>query len=73
MQVNQKISKTTHLKELNTEIEKLKQELFATREKNGVYLPIKQYEAECEERRQLAARYGVAQWASPRPGYGNGW
>ncbi len=54
--MNQKISKTTHLKELNVEIEKLKQELYATREKNGVYLPAKQYEEECEERRQLSAR-----------------
>jgi hypothetical protein len=34
-QVNAKISKTTHLKEMNFEIEKLKQMLIATREKNG--------------------------------------
>lgn len=34
-QINQKISKTTHLKEMNVEIEKLKLMLNATREKNG--------------------------------------
>jgi hypothetical protein len=35
LQVNAKISKTTHLKEMNFEIEKLKNMLIATREKNG--------------------------------------
>jgi len=35
LQINAKISKTTHLKEMNFEIEKLKQMLIATREKNG--------------------------------------
>lgn len=34
-QINARISKTTHLKEMNFEIEKLKQMLIATREKNG--------------------------------------
>ncbi len=38
-QVNQRISKTAHIKELNQEIDTLKAELFATREKNGVYMP----------------------------------
>jgi hypothetical protein len=38
LQVNAKISKTTHLKEMNFEIEKLKQMLVATREKNGAPL-----------------------------------
>eukprot|EP00887_Chlorella_sp_A99_P001275 scaffold14.g1275.t1 len=55
-QINAKISKTTHLKEMNVEIEKLKAMLLATREKNGVYIPAKQYEEECEERRTLGAR-----------------
>jgi hypothetical protein len=35
LQINARISKTTHLKEMNFEIEKLKQMLLATREKNG--------------------------------------
>ena len=39
MQVNQKVSKTAHIKELNQEIDRLKAELFCTREKNGVYMP----------------------------------
>lgn len=55
-ELNQKISKTTHLKELAVEIAKLKAELVATREKNGVFLPPAQYEEECEERKRLAAR-----------------
>ena len=38
-QVNQKVSKTAHIKELNQEIDRLKAELFCTREKNGVYMP----------------------------------
>lgn len=42
------------------EIEKLKEMLYATREKNGVYLPAKQYEEECAERRQLAVRCALA-------------
>ena len=37
--MNQRISKTAHIKELNQEIDTLKAELFATREKNGVYMP----------------------------------
>ncbi|KAL4537858.1 hypothetical protein Ndes2526B_g04278 [Nannochloris sp. 'desiccata'] len=55
-EVNQKISKTTHLKEFAVEIARLKAELVATRAKNGVFLPPDQYEEECEERRQLTAR-----------------
>ena len=39
LQVNQKVSKTAHIKELNQEIDRLKAELFCTREKNGVYMP----------------------------------
>ena len=42
--MNQKISKTAHIKELNAEIDRLKAELFATREKNGVYLPTDQFQ-----------------------------
>ena len=43
-QVNQKISKTAHIKELNSEMDRLKAELVATRAKNGVYIPLDQYE-----------------------------
>lgn len=43
-EVNQKISKTTMIKELATEIEKLKLDLIATREKNGVYLSTERFD-----------------------------
>ena len=33
--VNQKVSKTAHIKELNQEMDRLKAELLCTREKNG--------------------------------------
>jgi hypothetical protein len=38
LQLNQRISKTTMIKELTTEIERLKLDLVATREKNGIYI-----------------------------------
>jgi hypothetical protein len=38
-QVNQRISKSAHIKELNAEMAALKAELYATRERNGVYMP----------------------------------
>ncbi len=41
--MNQRISKTAHIKELNTEIGRLKAELNATREKNGVYIPLEHF------------------------------
>ncbi len=44
--MNQRISKAAHIKELNSEIDKLKEELFATREKNGVYLPADHWESQ---------------------------
>jgi kinesin family protein 11 len=43
-QVNQMISKKTLLKEFTIEIEKLKSELIATRQRNGVYLTNESYE-----------------------------
>lgn len=41
--VNQKMTKKVMLREMNCEIEKLKQELQCNREKNGVYLPLSQF------------------------------
>jgi kinesin family member 11 len=55
-QVNQMINKKTLLKEFTTEIEKLKSELIATRQRNGVYLSNENYEeitGESESRRIL--------------------
>ncbi|KKY15694.1 putative kinesin family protein [Phaeomoniella chlamydospora] len=56
-QVNSMISKKTLLREFTAEIEKLKSELIATRQRNGVYLTNEQYEemtVESESRRILA-------------------
>ncbi|KAK4545490.1 hypothetical protein LTR36_002840 [Oleoguttula mirabilis] len=56
-QVNQIVSKKTLLKEFTVEIEKLKSELIATRQRNGVYLTSESYEeltTESESRRILA-------------------
>ncbi|PGH07905.1 hypothetical protein AJ79_06112 [Helicocarpus griseus UAMH5409] len=55
-QINSSISKKTMLREFTTEIEKLKIELIATRQRNGVYLPSGTYEEmtiESESRRIL--------------------
>ncbi len=43
-EVNQKMTKRVLLRECSSTIERLKAELQATREKNGVYLPIEQYQ-----------------------------
>ena len=56
-QVNQMISKKTLLREFTSEIEKLKGELVATRQRNGVYLSTENYEemiGESESRRILS-------------------
>lgn len=56
-QVNSMISKRTLLKEFTVEIEKLKGELIATRQRNGVYLSNEQFEeitVESESRRILS-------------------
>ena len=56
-QVNQMISKKTLLRDFTYEIEKLKSELIATRQRNGVYLTTENYEdivGESESRRILS-------------------
>ncbi|DBB12142.1 TPA: hypothetical protein ACH3X3_006251 [Trebouxia sp. C0006] len=60
-EVNQRISKAAHIKELNSEIDKLKEELFATREKNGVYLPADHWESQQEEQKFLQQRVETLQ------------
>ncbi len=55
-QVNQMVSKRTLLREFTAEIEKLKSELIATRNRNGIYLSASNYEeitGESESRRIL--------------------
>ena len=56
-QVNQLVSKKTLIREFTSEIEKLKGELIATRQRNGVYLTSDNYEeltTESESRRILS-------------------
>ncbi|KAF2148798.1 kinesin heavy chain [Myriangium duriaei CBS 260.36] len=56
-QANQMVSKKTLLREFTAEIEKLKMELMATRQRNGVYLTQEAYEGitiESESRRILS-------------------
>ena len=56
-QINQMVSKKTLLREFTAEIEKLKSELIATRQRNGVYLTSESYEeitTESESRRILS-------------------
>ncbi|KAF2815125.1 kinesin-domain-containing protein [Mytilinidion resinicola] len=56
-QINQMVSKKTLLREFTGEIEKLKSELIATRQRNGVYLTQESYEeimTESESRRILS-------------------
>lgn len=56
-QMNQTVSKKTLLREFTAEIEKLKSELIATRQRNGVYLTSESYEeitTESESRRILS-------------------
>ena len=48
-QVNQMISKKTLLREFTAEIEKLKSELIATRQRNGVYLSAEGYDEILEQ------------------------
>jgi kinesin family member 11 len=61
-QINSMISKRTLLREFTTEIEKLKGELIATRQRNGVYLSNEQFEeitVESESRRILSEEQGA--------------
>ncbi|KAM0021520.1 putative plus-end-directed kinesin ATPase [Helianthus debilis subsp. tardiflorus] len=53
-EVNQKMMKTTLIKDLYGEIERLKAEVYASREKNGVYLPKERYYQEEMERKSMA-------------------
>ncbi|XP_076908537.1 kinesin-like protein KIN-5C [Bidens hawaiensis] len=53
-EVNQKMMKTTLIKDLYGEIERLKAEVYAQREKSGVYLPKERYDREEMERKAMA-------------------
>ncbi|KAF8397922.1 hypothetical protein HHK36_016848 [Tetracentron sinense] len=50
-EVNQKMMKSTLIKDLYGEIDRLKAEVYAAREKNGVYIPKERYyQEECERK-----------------------
>ncbi|OAY42946.2 kinesin-like protein KIN-5C [Manihot esculenta] len=53
-EVNQKMMKSTLIKDLYGEIERLKAEVYAAREKNGVYIPKERYIQEESERKAMA-------------------
>ncbi|KAF6171948.1 hypothetical protein GIB67_011845 [Kingdonia uniflora] len=53
-EVNQKMMKSTLIKDLYGEIERLKGEVYAAREKNGVYIPKERYYLEESERKAMA-------------------
>lgn len=55
-EVNQKLMKTTLIKELYGEIERLKAELHAAREKNGVYIPRDRFYQEEADRKAMAEK-----------------
>ncbi|KAM0877192.1 hypothetical protein ACQ4PT_035653 [Festuca glaucescens] len=53
-EVNQKMMKSTLIKDLYGEIDRLKAEVYAAREKVGVYIPKDRYQAEENERKGMA-------------------
>ncbi|KAK7268018.1 hypothetical protein RIF29_20700 [Crotalaria pallida] len=53
-EVNQKMMKSTLIKDLYGEIERLKAEVYAAREKVGVYIPKERYMQEENERKAMA-------------------
>ncbi|XP_023005901.1 kinesin-like protein KIN-5C [Cucurbita maxima] len=53
-EVNQKMMKSTLIKDLYGEIDRLKAEVYAAREKNGVYIPKERYQHEESERKAMA-------------------
>ncbi|CAN0926747.1 Kinesin-like protein KIN-5D [Linum grandiflorum] len=55
-QVNQRTVKAELLKDLYADIDRLRQELHAAREKNGIYIPVNRYRTEEAERKALAEK-----------------
>ncbi|CAL5207412.1 unnamed protein product [Lathyrus oleraceus] len=53
-EVNQKLMKTTLIKDLYGEIERLKGEVYAAREKNGVYIPKDRYIQQENEKKAMS-------------------
>ncbi|CAI9297888.1 unnamed protein product [Lactuca saligna] len=55
-EINQKMMKSAMMKDLYSEIERLKQEVYATREKNGIYIPKDRYLQEEEEKKAMVEK-----------------
>ncbi|KAG0519603.1 hypothetical protein BDA96_08G001200 [Sorghum bicolor] len=55
-EVNQKMMKSALIKDLYFEMDRLKQELYAAREKNGVYIPREQYLADEAEKKAMSEK-----------------
>ncbi|XP_042459706.1 kinesin-like protein KIN-5A [Zingiber officinale] len=55
-EVNQKMLKSAVIKDLYTEIDRLKQEVFAAREKNGIYIPKDRFLLEEAEKKAMAEK-----------------
>ncbi|XP_074592694.1 kinesin-like protein KIN-5A isoform X1 [Curcuma longa] len=55
-EVNQKMLKSAVIKDLYTEIDRLKQEVFAAREKNGIYIPKDRFLLEEAEKKAMTEK-----------------
>ncbi|KAI4353497.1 hypothetical protein L6164_002442 [Bauhinia variegata] len=55
-EINQKMMKSALIKDLYSEIDRLKQEVFAAREKNGIYIPRDRYLNEEAEKKAMAEK-----------------
>uniref|UniRef100_A0A0D9WC38 Kinesin motor domain-containing protein n=1 Tax=Leersia perrieri TaxID=77586 RepID=A0A0D9WC38_9ORYZ len=55
-EVNQKMMKSAMIKDLYSEIDRLKQEVFAAREKNGIYIPRERYLQEEAEKKAMTEK-----------------
>ncbi|KAF5744663.1 kinesin-related protein [Tripterygium wilfordii] len=55
-EVNQKMMKSAMMKDLYSEIDRLKQEVYAAREKNGIYIPRDRYLAEEAEKKAMSEK-----------------
>ncbi|OMO91381.1 hypothetical protein COLO4_18411 [Corchorus olitorius] len=55
-EINQKMMKSAVIKDLYSEIDRLKQEVYAAREKNGIYIPRDRYLNEEAEKKAMAEK-----------------
>lgn len=55
-EINQKMMKSAMIKDLYSEIDRLKQEVYAAREKNGIYIPRDRYLQDEAEKKAMAEK-----------------